>query len=193
VNIFDLLFIVVFCATLVTLFVAASSAIRGRGARARRLLCGYGICACVYLGIVVLVSLFGARRVLNLGDPRCFDDWCISVEHVSRKPAHAGISYIVTLQISSRARRVSQREIGIVVYLTDDRGRRYDPAPDNSAVPLNVLLGPQEAVAATRAFEVPADAREVGLVVSHEGGFPIGWFIVGYETWFRKPTLVRLS
>jgi hypothetical protein len=192
-NVWDLLFIVIFFATLATLFVAGFSAIRGRGAHARRLLCGYAICACVYLGIVAVVSLFGARRVLNVGDPQCFDDWCITVEHVSRKPAHAAISYVVTLQISSRARRVSQRENGVVVYLTDDRGRRYDPAPDTSDVPLNVLLEPQKSVAATRAFEVPADAREIGLIVGHEGGFPIGWFIIGYETWFRKPTLVRLQ
>jgi hypothetical protein len=116
----------------------------------------------------------------------------IAVEHVSRKPADAAISYIVTLQISSSARRVSQRENGVVVYLTDQRGRRYDPDPDTSDVPLNVLLGPQESVAATRVFEVPADAREIGLVVTDEGGFPIGWFILGYETWFRKPTIVRL-
>jgi len=79
-----------------------------------------------------------------------------------------------------------------VVYLTDHRSRRYDPIPDTSDVPLNVLLGPQESVAATRVFNVPADAREIGLVLAHEGGFPIGWFIIGYETWFRKPTIVRL-
>jgi hypothetical protein len=179
-------------ATLVTLLAAVFSAIRGRGARATHLVRGCAICACVYFGMVALVSLFGARRVLNIGDPRCFDDWCIAVERVGRKPVHAAISYNVTLQISSRARRVSQRENGVVVYLTDQRGHRYDADPDTSDVPLNVLLEPQESVTAARAFEVPADAREIGLVVAHEGGFPMGWFIIGYETWFRKPTFVRL-
>jgi hypothetical protein len=191
-SVFDLLFIMAFFATVVTLFVAALSAIHGRGARAIHLLRGCAICAAVYLGIVALVSLFGARHVLNIGNPRCFDDWCIAVENVRRQPVNAGISYMVTLQISSHAQRVSQRENGVVVYLTDDSGRRYDPVPDNSAVPLNVLLGPEESVAATRSFEVPADARETGLIITHEGGFPIGWFIIGYETCFRKPTIVRL-
>ena len=191
-SVYDLLFIVVFFASVATLFAAAFSLIRGRGARAAGILRGYAICACVYLGIVALVSLCGARRVLNVGDPRCFDDWCIAVENVSRKPVPAGLSYIVTLQISSRARRVSQRENGVVIYLTDDRGSRYDPTPDKSAVPTDVLLGPQESIAATRVFEVPADAHEIGLVVAHEGGFPIGWLIIGYETWFRKPSIVRL-
>jgi hypothetical protein len=25
----------------------------------------------------------------------------------------------------------------------------------------------------------------LGLEVAHEGGFPIGWFIIGYDTRFR--------
>jgi hypothetical protein len=190
-SVFDLLFIVVFFATVAFLMAAAVSAIRGRGVRAIHILRGYAIGASVYLGIVAGVSLCGARRVLNIGDPRCFDDWCIAVENVHRKPVHAGISYSVILRISSLARRVSQREKDVVVYLTDDRGRRYDPTPDYSAVPVHVLLAPRESVAATRVFEVPADAHGIGLVVTHESGFPIGWFIIGYETWFRKPGIVR--
>jgi hypothetical protein len=192
VSVFDLLFLTLFLATVAGLWTVAWSAVRGRGARAIRILRGYATGAGVYLAIVVLGSVFWPRRVLNMGDPRCFDDWCIAAESVSRKPARADISYIVTLRVSSRARRVSQREDGVVVYLTDDRGRRYDPIPDGSAVPLNVLLRPQESIAAARIFEVPAEAHEVGLVIAHEGGFPIGWFIIGEETWFHKPTMVRL-
>jgi hypothetical protein len=117
----------------------------------------------------------------------------MTVENVSRKPINAGAAYSVTLRLSSRARRVSQRENGVVVYLTDDRGRRYELIPEASAVPLNVLLRPQESIIATRVFELPADVHEVGLILTHRGGFPIGWFIIGYETWFRKPTIVRFA
>ena len=46
---------------------------------------------------------------------------------------------------------------------------------------------------ASRSFLVPAEAKDVGLVVAHEGGFPIGWFIIGYGTWFRKPAVVQLQ
>jgi len=144
------------------------------------------------MGVVVLTSLFWPRRVLNLRDPQCSDDWCISVENVNRTLTRPNISCTVTLRLSSRARRISQRENGVVVYLTDSSGQRYDPAPDPSAVPFNVTLQPQQSIATTRVFEVPAEAREVGLVITREGGFPIGWFIVGYETWFGKPTIVRL-
>jgi len=39
-----------------------------------------------------------------------------------------------------------------------------------------------------RSFLLPAGAGDVGIVIAHQGGFPIGWFVVGYDTWFRKPT-----
>jgi hypothetical protein len=81
----------------------------------------------------------------------------------------------------------------MVVYLTDERDERYYPTPENDAVPFSVMLQPQESVIASRSFEVPAYAKIAGLVITHErSGIPISWFIIGYETWFRKPTIVRL-
>ena len=191
-SICDLLFIVLFLATVMALLTAASFAIRGQGARAVALLRRLGICVGAYLGIIVVTSLFWPRTVLQVGDRRCFDDWCIAVENAIRQPAGDHVDYLVAIRLSSTARRVSQRENDVAVYMTDDSGRRYDPAPNKSDVSLNVRLGPQESVAATRSFEVSADTREPGVVIAHEGGFPIGWFIIGYETWFHKPTIVRL-
>jgi hypothetical protein len=190
VSIFDLLFIAAVLATVATLIGVAFIAIRGQGARALALLRRWLICAAAYFAVVVLASVFRPRTVLNLGGRRCFDDWCIAVENVNRQPTGGDVRYLVTLRLSSTARGVSQRENGVVVYLADDRGRRYDPTPNESAEPMNVLLGPQESTTVTRIFEVPADARRLGLAIGHEGGFPIGWFIIGYETWFHKPTLV---
>jgi hypothetical protein len=192
VSLFDLLFIVLFLAAVVTLLIAASFAIRGRGARAIALLRRLCICAGVYFGIIAVTSIFLPRTVLHVGDPRCFDDWCIAVDNASRQLAGDHAAYTVTLRLFSTARRVSQREKDVAVYLVDDRGRRYDPAPSQSDVPFSVQLGPQESVKSTRVFDVPADAHSPGVVIAHEGGFPIGWFIIGYETWFRKPAIVRL-
>lgn len=191
-NIFDLLFILIFLTSIFTLISATVLGIRGKGAVALKILRIWGAAAGAYLGIIVVVSLILPRGVLHVGEERCFDDWCIAVEHVERKPSQANIEYLATLRVFSRARRISQREKDVVVYLTDDRGRRYEPALEKDAVPLDVRLGPLESVETTRKFEVPADAKGVGLVVGHRGrGFPIGWLIIGYETWFRKPTIVR--
>jgi hypothetical protein len=191
-SVFDLLFIVVFVAAVVTIIVAIGFASRGRFGRTIRIVRGYGISLGVYLGIVVVVSLFSPRRIVQMGESRCYDDWCIAVENVRGLPAGTGTSYIATLRLSSRARRVSQRESNLVVYLTDDRDRRYDPISEPGATPLNVLLRPEESVVLTRLFELPRDVHAVGVVIAHQGGFPIGWFIIGEESWFRKPTVVPL-
>lgn len=191
-NIFDLLFILVFLTSAGTLLWAAVLAMRGRGARALALLRRFAICAAVYFGIVILASVFWPRTVLQTGERHCFDDWCIAVESASHQPAGDRVAYTVHLQLSSTARGVTQRERNMVVYLVDDRGRRYDPLRNASDTPLDTPLAPGESVAATRTFEAPTDARDPGLVMTHQGGFPIGWFIIGYETWFHKPAIVRL-
>jgi hypothetical protein len=192
-SIFDLLFIALFLATVVVLLVAGFNAIRGRSSRAIRILGNYLICAGLYLGTVVLVSVFSPRRVVAMGEPRCFDDWCIAVEGIERVPMENGTSYVAKLRVSSTARRVSQRENNVVVYMTDDRDIRYDPIADRGAVPLNVLLLPQQSVATDRIFHLPADAHPVGIVIGHQGGFPIGWFIIGDEAWFHKPAIVPIQ
>jgi hypothetical protein len=132
--------------------------------------------------------------VLNVGDPWCFDDWCLSVEKVSRTSAPPEISYAVSLRIFSRARRVSQRAKGAWIFVIDGRGNRYAPEPDPSAVPLDVLLQPGESVATSRVFKVPVDTGEIGLITGHGGPgcFP-GCFIIGDDSsLFHKRTFVRL-
>ncbi|HZV06683.1 MAG TPA: hypothetical protein VE999_16500 [Gemmataceae bacterium] len=192
-TIFDLLFIVVFFAVIVMLVLAGVAALRGRRARAIAISRWLGIVAGLYLGIVILVSLISPRRELQVGDDQCWDDWCLTVTNVRRTPAENAIRYMVTIRISSCARRVAQRGRGTQVYLVDDRGRRYDPVPDPDAVPFDILLQPQEAVSTTRAFEIPADAHDPVLIATHGEGFP-GWFIIGDTgSLFHKKTVVLLE
>lgn len=192
-TLFDLLFIAVCLSTILTSLAAISTAVRGRGKQALHILKTLSIGLALYMGAVVLTSLALPRRVLNVGDPICYDDWCIGVEGVSKQPSRENTSFTITLRLSSRARHVSQRENGIVVYLMDDRKQRFDSIAGDTAIPFNVMLQPHESVTTTRIFEVPAAAHIEGLVVAHEGsGVPINWFIIGYPAWFRKPTIVRL-
>jgi len=191
-DVFDLLFIALFFTAVISLAVAAISEFRGRRERALGILRKFAICAGLYLAIVFLVSFTTPTRVLKVGDPQCSDDWCIAVEDVSRTTTGSVVSYAVTLRLSSRAKGRAQRENGVSVYLLDDRGRRYDPIPEASAVPLNTLLQPQESVIAKRVFELPAVARGAGLVVDHGGCYP-GCFVIGENTWFHKPATVKLD
>ncbi len=142
--------------------------------------------------IVVAVSLFSPRRILKPDARECFDDWCIALAGVKHAPEDGQVRYSINLRVSSRARRVAQRENNLSVYLTDSRNERYAPMTDSSATAFNVLLQPQQSVIVSRSFLVPAAAKAVGLVITREGGFPIGWFIIGYDTWFRKPAVLRL-
>jgi hypothetical protein len=192
VTIFDLVFIALFLISIGTLAVAAIFAVLGRRARAIGILKALVIVVAIYCGIVILVSLVAPRRVLSAGEPLCFDDWCITVEGAEQTASQSEASYVVRLRLSSRARRATQRENGVVVYLTDANGTRYDPVSDLSAVPLNVQLQPMESVITTHTFKLPADAPAPSLVIAHEGRFPIDWFIIGGGP-FRKQPIVRLD
>ncbi len=190
-SIFDLVFILVFLATAATLVAAAGLALFGNRRGASSLLKGYGLFLGTYLLVVVVVSLFGQRRTFRVGEPQCFDDWCIAVEHVTRTSGERASVYDVTLRYFSRARGITQRERNVTVYLLDEQGHRYDPAASSATVPFDRLLQPGESVTATRVINTPPDARARGVVVAHEGGFPITWFIIGAGP-FRKPPLVEV-
>ena len=195
-DIFDLLFIALFLATVISLVAAGVAALGKRRASALRILRVLGVTLAFYMAIVCIVSTATPQKVLKLGDPQCADDWCISVEGAERVSGNSAVSYDVTLRLFSRALHVSQRENHVVVYLTDDQWHRYDSIPQNSETPFNVLLSPGESVTAHRIFRLPADARGVGVVVTREGGalgcFP-GCLVITENDWFHKPPVVRLD
>jgi hypothetical protein len=193
VSLFDLLFILLFLAAVSTLVAAAFAAVRHRGDRALRLLRGLGVTTAIYLGIVLLVALAVPRRVAKVGNDLCFDDWCVAVADVKRTKVDTVASYDVTIRLSSRARGRVQRANGASVYMTDSLGRRYDPRPDSSALPLTTYLEPGESIEIKRIFQLPADARDPGVVLTHGEGIGPGWFIIGEgPPPFHKPAIVQV-
>lgn len=192
-TVFDLVFIILFLATVIVLIWAVVAALRGHRARAKSLVLWLGGVLTIYLGVVVVASLASPARVLKLGDNQCFDDWCIAATEAHREAATQDSPLVVTLRLSSRARQRPQRELGVQVYIKDDRGRRYDPVPGLKDVPFDVLLQPQEAVTTTRVFRLPADAQHPALVVSHGSRFPTFVIIADPESMFHAPTEIRLD
>jgi hypothetical protein len=190
-SIFDLVLIASVLLSVATLSSASAIAATGHFALAWRVLRGWILCATAYLGVVVIVSLFTRPRLLAYGEDQCFDDWCIAVERVERMQSAAARTYAVTFRLSSRARRVSQRERNVVAYLRDADGRRYDPDSADGE-PFAVLLEPGQSVRTMRFYDLPPGAEPPRLVIAHEGGFPIGWFIIG-EGPFAKGTLVAMQ
>jgi hypothetical protein len=187
-GIFDLVLIASVLLSLVTLLLAAGLAVTGRFRVAGRVVRAWGLAVAVYLAIVMIVSLFTRPRALAIGEDACFDDWCIAVERIDRGPQRCAVGF----RVSSRARRISQRERHLVVYLRDDHGQRHEAEPVAAGEAFDVLLGPGQSIHTTRTFDVPADAAVRGqLVITHEGGFPIAWFIIG-EGPFHKPIEVAV-
>jgi hypothetical protein len=195
VTLFDLVFLLAVLATLGTLVAASVLALAGRRSTSLRLLGGLAVSAAAYLVVGLAVALLAPPRMLSVGDPWCFDDWCLTVEKVATTSGTSGLAYDIDLRLSSRARRISQRARGAWVYLIDERGRRYPPDPDPSAVPLDVLLGPGESVNTSRTFHTPADARPVGLITGHGGPYcgPMDLLVIGAAGCvFHKPPMVRI-
>ena len=192
-TVFDLLFLFLVLVTTVALVMLAVLAVRRQWVRAGPIVRRVAIGAAVYFAIVIGVSVVRPRGEHRVGELRCFDDWCITVVEAKRAATPPGTRYDVRRRLSNRARRVPMGEKGTVVYLTDAQGRRFDPLPDPATVAFATLLQPGESREVVRHFEVAQDARELGLVYTHEGGFPIGWLIVGEGGWFQRPSIVRLD
>lgn len=188
ITIFEPLFILCFLATVVTLVVATVSAIRGHRARAVASLKKLGICAAVYAAALLAVGAGSQRKIYRVGDMQCFDDWCITVTGVARA---APSTVEVAMRLSSRAKRRPMGEKGTIAYLVDAQGRRYDPIPGSVTVPFDTKLQPGESVTATRQFDVPADARDLGFVYTHVGASLSP--VIGENEFFQGPPLVRLE
>ncbi|HEX7678577.1 MAG TPA: hypothetical protein VF713_10670, partial [Thermoanaerobaculia bacterium] len=133
-TLFDLLFLLCFAAAAITIGRIAYLALRGRFRTARTTLIRLLACVAAYLLVLIGFSLVEPRKEIPIGQARCFDDWCITVEQAVRQKAigaanAAGTFYVVTLRVSSRAKGSPQRETDIDVYLIDDLGRRIGISP----------------------------------------------------------------
>jgi hypothetical protein len=187
-SVFDLTFLLVALAAIATLAGVLLMAAAGQVARAGRVLRRLLVCAAVYMLVVIGVSPLPGRRVVQRGTARCFDDWCIAVTGGQQQ----GAVYQVGVTVSSVAKRAVRRERGVEVLLEDASGRRYEPVGALSRGALDAELAPGGTARAVRAFQLPAGTRPVGAVVTHSGGFPIRWFVIGEEAWFHKPALMEL-
>ena len=183
-SLFDLLFLLVVLLSAVVLITAAVVAISGRGGSALRILRTWAVGAGVYLAIAWVSHAALPLKTFHLGDEQCEDDWCLSIDRVSRV---APDSYRVAFRMISHALRVDQRNRnGAELFLVGTDGRRYASTQTEGDVPIDVLLHPGETIAAERVFKVPAglDARGVVFGSGHT------WLpIIGREP-FQKTMVV---
>ena len=188
-TLFDLLFIVLFLMGVVVLVSALVTALRGHGAAALRQLRTLALVTLAYMAIVAAVSLVMPRSEVAVGENQCSDDWCIAVDDA--KPLDDS-SAVVTFRVSSRARRVTQRERFVVVYLRDSVGRRYDPDPAPDQPPFDVELLPGAKVLTKRVFRVPRNTRGLGVIITRAGDVPFPRCCIIGTGIFHKEPIVAL-
>jgi len=185
---FDLLFIVLFLSGVGVLIAAFVAAVQRRREVAVRRLRALLIGTALYMLTVTLVSLLARRRVVAIGTDECSDDWCIAVASITRGGGPGDSTYRVEFRISSRARRVAQRERFVVAYMLDDNGHRHDATPSGGQPQFDTLLNPGQLIATVRTFTLPT-AGTPGVVVAREGGFDFPRCCILGEGPFRKPPI----
>jgi hypothetical protein len=194
-TILDLTFLAVALCTVIALVRSLVITLRGRRAKALRVVRTLGLFWVVYLGFGLVFSAVRPQRLVSVGTPWCFDDWCLTLDGIAGQRAGAQMAYTTTLTLSSRARRVRQRARGAWIYLVDEAHQRYAAEPDPTDTPLDVELGPQEAQSTSRRFVLPAGRQPVGLITGHGGPYcgVMNFLVLGDAgCLFGKPTMIRL-
>lgn len=206
-SLFDLLFLVCFVAAVITIGRIGYLALRGRFRAARTALIRLLACIAAYMLVLLGFSLAEPRTEIPIGEARCFDDWCITVEQAARQSAigrakASGTFYVITLRVSSRAKGRPQRETGVDIYLIDALGRRIEISPSGQAAlaqaglagePLTSFAAPGASFQSRLAFDVPPDARHLGLVKASHGWFPVRFIIRDPGSWLHRPTVTPLG
>lgn len=99
----------------------------------------------------------------------------------------------VEFEISSRARRITQRERFVAVYLRDGDGHRCDPTGAADQPPFDTPLRPRQSLSTHRIFVVPDDVHVLGVVVTREGDLAFPRCCVIGEGPLHKPPLTPLT
>jgi hypothetical protein len=205
-NAFDLFAILSFLLTIGAFVRIGYFLIRKRTAAASKTAARIATFLAIYAVVLVAVSLVSPRKVLAVGEVRCFDEWCITVTAASRQPTigevrATGIFYLVTVRVSSRSRGRRQRETNVCTYLTDSSGRRFDVSSEGqnalqraglAGEPLTAFVDPGKGFESRLAYDVPQDASDVGFVKTGCGWLPNP--IIGDPgSFLHRPTVVRLG
>lgn len=154
----------------------------------------------LYVAAVLVIALLTPQRIIDIGDSYCMDIWCISVRGVNTVPQGQDILYRVNVRIFSDANTVKTSAKGATVYLTDERGRRFELLDDPSAVSFDTPLDPRQSIDTTLSFVVAADAQHLYLPTSYhhigdEASVPfwVRLYFGGQANYLHKRTLLRVS
>lgn len=206
-QLFDLVFIACCLFVIASFLLSGWLTVRRRPKAALLSLTWLVAFVAVYLAVVIIVALLTPQRVFQISATRCFDDWCISVEGAKSVTSVGtnvhpvrGRFLLVTLRVSSRARRVRQSEPYTQVYLVDAAGNRYEVVDEHQQafeesngkqLALGTMLDPGGSFTTVRVFDIPPDLPEIGLALRQPGP---GLLVIGDDaSLFHKPSIFRIQ
>ena len=90
----------------------------------------------------------------------------------------------------------------VYIATSDDLGRRFAISPSGQSAltqaglagePVTSFAAPGGSFQSRLAFDVPADARHLGLVKGSHGWFPLRLIIGDPQSWLHRPTVTPLG
>jgi len=141
-------------------------------------------------------------RVIKLGDSYCWDLWCMGIDKVNATPRGQEMIYKIDVHFFSDANTVKTSTDDALVYLVDDRGRRFSLVDDRSVTPINTRLDPGQSLNTSLTFVAPPDATHLFLTgdAPLPDDIPLAWRFFkiyadlhfGYEKLKHKPTVLQV-
>ena len=156
----------------------------------------------LYLAAASALDWVWPQRVIKLGDSYCWDLWCMGIDKVNAIPRGQETVYKIDVHFFSDANTVKTGTDEAVIYLMDDRGRRFPLVDDPSVIPINTRLDPGQSLSTTLTFVTPNDAAQLYLTgdAPLPDQIPLAWRFFkiyadlhfGYEKLSHKPTVLRV-
>jgi hypothetical protein len=126
----------------------------------------------------------------------------MGIDKVSATPRGQEIVYKIDVHFFSDANTVKTGTDDALIYLVDDRGRRFPLVDDPSVIPINTPLDPGQSLNTSLTFAAPADATRLFLTGDAQlpERIPLAWRFFkiyadlhfGYEKLKHKPTLLQV-
>ena len=155
-----------------------------------------------YVAAATVLSRVSPQKVITLGDSYCWDLWCMGSDKVNATPRGQEIVYKIDMHFFSDANTVKTGTHQAIIYLVDDRGRRFPLVDDPSVIPINTRLDPRQSLNTSLTFVTPSDAEHLFLTgdAPLPDHIPLAWRFFkiyadlhfGYEKLSQKPTVLRV-
>lgn len=184
----ELVFILLFLGSVISIVQLGYLALRGRWQSARRFGLRFSGVILVYLVVVCGVALASPRKWIAIGEEQRFDDWAVTI--MSAKLSRT--SCLATIRIANRGRGRPQSAREAAVLLVSEKGERFEPEYEPGERSIHSVVEAGDSFEIHCQYYFPQDVNIAGLEVVH-GAFP-ALFIVGESaSLLHKKTLVKIE